>query len=223
MSSVRVYLFDIDGTLVDSPKSVGRLAFEEALQSVAGLSQGLDGVTLHGNTDPGILADAWQAHFGRLPTEDEAGAVLAEYLRNLGRYARKPDAIRLLPAVSECLERLEQSGHVVGLATGNLEQGARIKLEAVGLWARFAFGGFGSDASDRTELVLAGLRKAELHAGRSFSPSDFWVVGDTPRDIMAAHRAGVRCIAVATGIHPEEELDAAGAEITIPTLAEFPE
>ena len=87
----------------------------------------------------------------------------------------------------------------VGLGTGNLERGARIKLESTGLNMYFSFGGFGSDSEDRTEVLRMGHRRAEALRNDRIAPNQVYIVGDTLLDIQAARRAGFRIIAVATG------------------------
>jgi phosphoglycolate phosphatase-like HAD superfamily hydrolase len=123
--------------------------------------------------------------------------------------------------VHETLDRLESQGATIGLATGNLVDGARIKLTRGDLWRRFAFGGFGSDAADRAELVRIAIRRGVERAGRSFMRDEIWVIGDTPKDVAAAHAAGARCLGVATGWYDQEQLRDAGADLVHPTLAEW--
>jgi phosphoglycolate phosphatase len=125
------------------------------------------------------------------------------------------------PAVHETLDLLEKRGETIGLATGNLEAGARIKLQRGDLWQRFAFGGYGSDASARADLVRVAIERGCVRAGRRFMRDEIWVIGDTPKDIAAAHAAGARAVAVATGWYKLEDLVAAGADDAHPTMAEW--
>src|SRR5262249_8185346 len=119
------------------------------------------------------------------------------------------------------LRFLEGRGRCIGLATGNLEAGARIKLTRGDLWHRFPFGGFGSDASERAELVRVAIRRGQSRLGRTLSRSEGGVIGDTPRDVAAAHAAGAQAVAVATGGHSLDELRASGAEAVYPTMGEW--
>src|SRR5207302_8309919 len=129
----------------------------------------------------------------RSPTEEEAEAVLSAYVRHLeGEVAT--GGYHIKPAVEETLTRLESHDCVVGLATGNLEAGARIKLSRGDLWRRFSFGGFGSDAGDRAQLVRVAVSRGQAQAGRHFSPEEIWVIGDTPTVVAAAHAAGARAV-----------------------------
>jgi phosphoglycolate phosphatase-like HAD superfamily hydrolase len=210
-------LFDIDGTLIGGDGS-GRRAFERACSDVMGIAGALDHLRLDGMTDPLILESIFAHHHGRAPTESETKQILDLYLAHLegevaaGKYHVKP-------AVHETLDRLESLHATIGLATGNLEAGARIKLQRGALWHRFGFGGFGSDAAERAELVRIGIRRGFERAGRSFPRHEILVIGDTPKDIAAAHAAGATAIGVATGWYQLEDLRAAGADAAYDTMA----
>ena len=106
---------------------------------------------------------------------------------------------------------------MLGLATGNVEAGARIKLERGGLNGYFSFGGFGSDSEDRTEVVAAAARRASA-LGASATPDRTFVIGDTPRDVLAGKAAGFRTIAVGTGNYSTEALRVTGADLVIEDL-----
>jgi phosphoglycolate phosphatase-like HAD superfamily hydrolase len=210
-------LFDIDGTLISGDGS-GRRAFERACLEVLGIEGALVELRLDGMTDPLILDHVAERRLGRAIADEEAARVYAAYVGYLeGELARSRYVIH--DGVEEALGWFERGGATIGLATGNLRDGARVKLERGGLWHRFAFGGFGSDARERAELVRIGIRRGEERARRRFAREEILVVGDTPKDIAAAHAAGATAIAVATGSYDEETLRAAGADQVWPTLA----
>jgi phosphoglycolate phosphatase len=221
MSGPVLYLFDIDGTLIGSPRGVGRRALEQACNDACGLVGAMQGIVLHGNTDPSILEEAFLARLGRPPTEAEAESVMSAYLKRLEVELAPEGSVRMMPQVEETLAALTARGHTMGLATGNIQAGARLKLERVGLWRHFPFGGFGSDAPARAELVRVAIARARQRSGVAFTADAIWVIGDTPRDIAAAHAAGVRAIGVATGPHDVDALQAAGADRVFPTLEPF--
>lgn len=199
----------------------GRRAFDRACFEVLGIERALDGVALHGNTDPLILDEACSRGLGRGPSAGEAEQVMARYLERLEEELRRPGAVRVLPSVTEVLDRLAGRGAQIGLATGNVEGGALRKLRAAGLWERFAFGGYGSDSGERAELIGVAIERAERHGGRAIERREVAVIGDTPRDVHAARTAGVRAVGVATGIHDAAALAAAGADEVHETLATF--
>jgi phosphoglycolate phosphatase-like HAD superfamily hydrolase len=124
---------------------------------------------------------------------------------------------RVLPGILELLEELSSGADVMlGLATGNVELGARVKLARGNLNRFFAFGGFGSDSESRVSLVLRAAELAASRRGREFVPADVFVIGDTPRDIEAARDAGFNAVGVATGHYSIEDLAGPGVCLAIP-------
>jgi len=213
-----LYLFDLDGTLMTSDSS-GKRAFERACRIVLGVESALATITLHGNTDPLILDEACRASLGRPPSATETRDVLKSYLDFLADELARPNVVSVLPGVESALASLESRGAWIGLATGNVADGARLKLTAAGLWHRFRFGGFGDDDAERAGLVRVAIRRAEALAGRPLP--QVTVIGDTPRDVAAAKAVGARAVAVATGMHSVDALRAAGADEVHETLATF--
>jgi phosphoglycolate phosphatase-like HAD superfamily hydrolase len=108
----------------------------------------------------------------------------------------------------------------VGLGTGNVREGARIKLERVGVHHHFRFGGFGNDAEARPEVIRLGAERGAAELGVPLAECRVVVIGDTPRDVHAAASIGAECIAVATGSYSVEELQASGARHTFPDFSE---
>jgi phosphoglycolate phosphatase-like HAD superfamily hydrolase len=214
-----LYLFDIDGTLIGGDGS-GRRAFERACHEVLGVEHALSHIRLDGMTDPLILEAAFAEHAGRAPTDAERQTIFDTYVQYLEDEVAR-GLYHVKPAVDDTLRFLEARDACLGLATGNLEAGARIKLTRGDLWRRFAFGGFGSDAGDRAELVRVAIRRGQSRLGRTLSRHEVVVVGDTPKDVAAAHAAGAVAVAVATGGHTLDELHACGAEAVYPTLSEW--
>jgi phosphoglycolate phosphatase-like HAD superfamily hydrolase len=216
-----LFLWDIDGTLL-SCGGAGLRALERACRDLHDLDRAGHGVTLAGNTDHQICHDLFQLHLGRTPEETEIQTLLDRYLVHLEEEVAASAAYRVMPFVEATLSALEQAGHLHGLCTGNIAEGARIKLERGNLWRHFPFGGFGSDAVARADIVARAIERGCAAAGRRLSPREVLVVGDTPRDVAAAHANGVRCIAVATGSYDTDALRATGAELVIETLEEVP-
>jgi phosphoglycolate phosphatase-like HAD superfamily hydrolase len=215
-----LYLFDIDGTLV-SGDGAGRRAFERACREVLGVDGALVGLKLDGMTDPLILEHVFATHLRRAGTADESRRVLERYVEHLGPEVAR-SAYRVLDGVHDVLALLEQRRCAIGLATGNLREGARIKLERGDLWRRFSFGGFGSDAGERAELVRVGIARGRAILGeRTLAREQIVVIGDTPKDVAAAHAAGAFAVGVATGSHTVEQLRASGADEAYPTLRQW--
>ena len=126
---------------------------------------------------------------------------------------------KIKPGVKEALDLLRTMEMPLGLLTGNLEGGARIKLGPFRLNEYFIDGAFGSDHEDRDELLPIAIEKFS-RKGFSFIPKECIVVGDTPRDVRCAKVHGARCIAVATGPYSKEDLLATDADIVLDSLIE---
>ena len=123
---------------------------------------------------------------------------------------------KVLPGILEFLEKMHARDDVLtGLATGNIEVGARIKLERARLNTYFPFGGFGSDSYHRSELVLEAWRAAMKWSQTEIQPGETFVIGDTPLDIAAGRKAGFRTVGVATGHYSVEQLQVSGADLVI--------
>ena len=120
------------------------------------------------------------------------------------------------------LRRLVDEGCLVGLVTGNVEAAAHIKLARGGLNRFFSFGGYGSDSNDRVEVTKKALERARFVSGETLDMGACVGVGDTPRDVDAAHGAGIRSVAVATGNYEPATLADAGADFVLGTLGEWP-
>jgi len=201
-----ILLWDIDGTLMSS-SGAGRRAIERTFAARFGRHDVLD-FPFDGLTDPVIFRRGLLGLGLDERAADAAMAPLVEvYLEHLQLACAAPDGFRVHDGISECLGRLAGlAGFAVGLGTGNIERGARIKLGRVGLDHHFAFGGFGSDHGDRPSLLAIGAERGATHLGRARSECRVVVIGDTPKDIAAARAIGADCIAVATGSYSIERL-----------------
>jgi len=210
----RVLLFDVDGTLVHAG-GAGRRALDRVMTAELGSIDGaLAELRLDGMTDRLIVREVLAA-IGRPFDRDLCDRLLAAYVEVLREEIRGP-GFEVLPGVTELLEELSAGGAVVGLCTGNVTEGARIKLGHGGLdrffeWGPQAIAGFADDGEARELLVRAALDRASHRLGRPVEPSEVLVIGDTPRDVTAAQAHGVPVLAVATGRYRAEELRAAGA------------
>ena len=211
-----LYLFDIDGTLVDTG-GAGMAALKEATREIFG-HEG-PALDLAGSTDLGIIANI-HSHFAVEHTRARFDTYLEVYLARLDwNLAHGGFPGRVHDGVANLLAEL--TGHpdaTVGLLTGNAAAGAAAKMRHFGLAGHFPFGAYGCDHADRNLLGPIALERASAHAGRSFSPGETWVIGDTPKDIACAHAIGARCLAVATGGFSVDELAAYGADQVVESL-----
>jgi phosphoglycolate phosphatase-like HAD superfamily hydrolase len=219
-----LYLFDIDGTLLLSG-GAGSRALDRAFQQRFGLPGAMRSIDPSGKTDTIILEELFAVALGRAPTAAELDEMIALYLPLLAAELVDSPGFRIMPSAIETLDFLAGRGNglILGLATGNVREAARLKLERAGLWPRFALGGFGCDHRERPRLVERAIERACAHSGvASLDPNQVVVVGDTPLDIHAARACGVRAVAVATGFAARSDLAACAPDAVLDTLAELP-
>jgi phosphoglycolate phosphatase-like HAD superfamily hydrolase len=216
--AAKLVLFDIDGTLVDSG-GAGARALSRAMEELTGIRDGLQGIELAGKTDPQIVREGLQ-RWGLPWTDGLPAAVLNRYLVRLREEVARGGG-HVKPGVREILVRLGKApGTHLGLLTGNVEEGARIKLEPFDLNSFFPLGAFGSDHEDRNRLIpVAARRFMERHQAR-IPHERCLVIGDTPRDVACARVHGSRCIAVATGSYSMARLEETGADLVTADLSD---
>jgi phosphoglycolate phosphatase len=214
-------LFDIDGTLI-STDGAGMRAFRSAIYDVFGI-QIEKGITRpDGKTDPLILKEVLQYYKSSdLSSDDSRNKVFSkylEYLKSEMMQARESGRVQILPGVKSLLDALDsQTDFEVGLATGNLEDGARIKLEYAGLDGYFHYGGFGSDSEDRTMLTQIGIQRGMERVSPASVHGSF-VIGDTPFDVEHGRAAGAGVISVASGRYDMGHLSACNPDLVLSDL-----
>jgi phosphoglycolate phosphatase len=215
---MHVCLFDIDGTLLASG-GAGKAAMERALCEEFGVELSAERVPYSGRTDRAIGRDLLGVH-GLPATTENWQRLAAGYLRRL------PDTLnrhqgRVLPGIAALLQQLAvRTDVVLGLLTGNIRDGARLKLGHYGLYDHFAFGGFGDHHLDRDDVAREALDVARQHLNGSVRLERIWVIGDTPLDIRCARCIGVRVAAVGTGWHSLDELAAEQPDLLLPDLSD---
>ncbi|HLM25525.1 MAG TPA: HAD family hydrolase [Thermoleophilaceae bacterium] len=216
---VRLVLWDIDGTLVDTAGH-GATAFADAFRAVFGRPpEGM--VPMAGRTDHEI-ALAILERSSVTDGESHLPAMWRELATALnGKQQVIRDDGRALPGAEAVLQELSRrEGVLQSLLTGNIEANAATKLGAFGLdrWLDLGIGGYGSDGGVRSGLVEVALGRARELRGVELTPADVVLVGDTPLDVAAGHAAGVRVVAVASGYSSEDDLRAAGPDLVLEDL-----
>lgn len=213
-----VLLFDIDGTLITTG-GAARAALEDAIAGFIGADGFEAAFSFGGMTDRAIMRRALQ-QAGRDCDEPTIDALIERYLAGLEDSLARAATYRVHEGVREVLDSAQPLDHVsVGLGTGNVEAGARLKLAPVDLNTYFAFGGFGCDAEERPALIRRGAERGALRLGLPLDACRVVVVGDTPKDVDAAHANGFECVAVATGGASADELEGSRPEWLFATLA----
>jgi len=202
---MKLLLFDIDGTILLT-NGAGTRAANRAFEKIYGHGDAMAGIDAAGKTDPLILREMFGNGLSRDYTEAEAEEFYGEYVVFLeDEVERSP--IEIMPGITHLIEKLSsREDLVLGIATGNIERGARIKLRRAGLDRHFRAGGFGSDSWNREELVRVAIRRAKslLTNGNDFEK--IYVIGDTPHDIIHGRASGAVTVAVATGRYSSGEL-----------------
>jgi len=219
---MRLVLFDIDGTLI-TDGGAARNAYGAALERVYGYDGDLTRYDFSGRTDPQITSMVLR-DFGldddviasRMPQLWEV------YLAGLAENAT-PDRVRELPGVRTLLDALSARDDILlGLLTGNIERGARIKLTPPSLNRYFAFGAFGSDAADREELPPIAVERASRLEHHPFRGREVVIIGDSIYDIRCGIPHDATSIAIASGKTPAEMLRAEHPHYFFETAEETP-
>lgn len=212
-------LFDIDGTLVWGGPA--KDAFHAAMLEVFGTAGSIESHDFSGKTDPQIARELLTgAGFTRDRIDEGLGSLWDRYLSGL-RDGLVDRPMHTLPGVVELLDALDRIPEAaLGLVTGNIAAGARLKLGSVDLHERFRVGGFGSDDEVRNHLPGIAIERARATWRVDFDPDRVVVVGDTPLDVECGKVEGTRTVAVATGRWAFDDLARAGADHTLHDLSD---
>lgn len=215
----RLVLFDIDGTLVTT-EGRAAAALRKAMEQVLGVPISSEGYSFSGKTDPRIVLELSEnAGLPRSLVRHRLDEVFSRYLEILEDHMPPGSAVAL-PGTRSLLDRLADHGGVtLALLTGNVREGAALKLRSAGFPELFPFGAFGSDHEDRNRLVPVAWERALAATGKQFGPEETVVVGDAEADILCARAVGARVVAVATGWTPRERLAALSPDALLDSLA----
>jgi len=218
--SVRLVLFDIDGTLV-STGGAGIKAFGEAFEAAFGVVNATAKIKFAGRTDYSLFRELCQRNgVGHTPENRES--FFSHYLRLVDSHLDTnkggpfPGVVRLLDDLA-----VLPDAPVLGLLTGNIREGAKRKLGAYGLWDRFALGGFSDDDEDRNLIAAAAAAKGSEYLERKLEGLEVVVIGDTSRDIACGKHIGARTVGVATGGATLEALQACEPDWAVADLTQL--
>jgi phosphoglycolate phosphatase len=203
---MELVLFDLDGTILLSG-GAGARAVNRACEKIHGIANVMDEIMPDGKTDIAILREIFKiVEKDFLP--DQIDCLFREYLLFLKDEVANSLEYRVMPGIPELIKALsEREDIIIGIATGNIEEAALIKLERSDLGDYFKFGGFGSDFESREELIRIAIERGKLFLNREREFERVFVIGDTPLDIIHAREAGAKTVAVATGSYSVSDLE----------------
>jgi len=215
---IKAVLFDIDGTLIHTG-GVGVKAFARAFSSEFGAHEGTERMKFSGRTDVSLVRE----FFGMQKIEaspENFTRFFTAYLRWLGEMIPgcQGGACRGVPEFFSAIEARPQPP-AIGLLTGNIRHGARIKLQRFNLWEKFPFGAFADDHEDRDHIAIVARERSSQHLGRPLRGEEILVIGDTPFDIRCARAIEAKVIAVGTGNFTAEELQQHKPDWAVPDLS----
>lgn len=212
-----VVLFDIDGTLIHSA-GAGRSALDRALSQEFG-HPSTAAIELHGRTDRGIARNIFR-QFAIEETEENWNRFRTAYLAALPEcLAERPGTV--LPGVFELLEHLAaRPGTAIGLLTGNVREGARLKLGHYGVEVPFDIGGFGDRHHERDDVAREAWAAVRQELGERARADRVWVIGDTPHDVTCARAINAKVVAVCTGGFSVTELASSQPDFLVDDLTQ---
>jgi HAD superfamily hydrolase (TIGR01509 family) len=196
------FLFDLDGTLVDTVYQhvvAWRVAFE-----TMGIELAVWRIHRRVGMSGGLLAHALARETGRAIGED----VAAELQRlHTEAYTRQVGQIRALPGARELLAHLSRARIPFAIATSSRLESAAPAIALLGIRGRVPLVTREdvAHAKPDPDLFLAAAAKLGVDIESS------WVVGDSVWDLLAARRARALGIGLLSGGYGEDELHEAGA------------
>lgn len=215
-------IFDVDGTLLSTGGAGGR-AWDRAAKRLYGEPADITEFTDTGMTDTEVGGEVFKYVHHREPSEEELQRLLGTYLWFIPDEVQASEGYHVLDGVRETLQAIRDAGIPLGIVTGALEPACHVKLGRGQLNGYLDFGGFGTDAPHRKEIVEAAIRRAGEWAGRELDPAECYVVGDTPKDVEAAHAVGAVGVAVASHKYDRDQLAESRPEFLLDDLTEpFP-
>lgn len=197
--------FDLDGTVIDSTEAIVDAFFH----TFRALEEDLPPRDRVVDTIGHTLEDQFKLLCGRDPAE--CAAIYRAHYRDICLAKT-----RLLPGAAACLDRLRAAGLRLGFATSKRREYASVILEHLGVLDRFTSRIGPEDVTHpkpHPEALEVSLARLGVQA------DEMVFVGDMHFDVLAARRAGVRCLCVTTGYAGRAELEALEPEAVFDDLA----
>lgn len=208
--------FDINGTLIERDARTD-IPYCDAIDEYLGVKNGMNGVDTSARSDKDVFLEVIEK-FNRTFSEDLWNGFMEIYEKHLSKF-KDSDIWRDNVDCIKFLEKLSNTEHLLSMITGELEIGAKYKLEKVGIWKYFSTGGFGEDGLRRFDIADTALTKAHGVVGNDYDR--IMIIGDTVLDIQTARHLGATSVAITTGSHSREKLSAEKPDYLIDTFSEL--
>lgn len=212
-----IILFDIDGTLLTVDSKYNRSHLRRILDELEINYPNMETDSFSGRTDHDIFTSFLVNHDFDDSLYQEFKIRYLSYLKNV--LLAKKERVKRHDHIEEALEFFFDGDFICGLLTGNYPQAAQIKLNAADIHRDFPFGAFGEFERDRNKLPQLAINEVQKIYDFILDPARFLILGDTPRDIICANNAGMKCVAVTTGKYDREELAEHDPDLIIDSLA----
>lgn len=205
----KTILLDFDGTFFDTVEGITKSA-HYALEK-HGISVPAEELRFFAGPP---LVETFKTHFDVSDEQAEAlGAAFRERYIPVGMYEASP-----FEGMVELIEELRQAGRTVAITTMKPLFMAEAILERAGMTGLFdaVYGSPNTGVEDPKEKIISAAM-----TGLSALPGETIMVGDTKYDIIGAHLAGIKAIGVCYGYAAENELEDAGADVMVDTVAQL--
>lgn len=214
----KLVLFDLDGTLINAG-GAGKTALTKSIKILYGKEPKFEASLIAGRTDTENFALVYELVKGKKATKTEIKKIHQKYLELLPQEvqnSKKNKKYKVMTGAKKLLEILSKNKNIIlGIGTGNIEEGASIKLAPSGLDKYFVVGGYGEDGKNREEMLQAAVKRAEKKFKTKFTPEQVFVVGDTHRDVLAAKACNFHSAAITSGFGTPCQLRGAAAELEV--------
>ena len=216
---MKLFLFDIDGTLI-SPGPAARMAINQAIENFTGMPPDLQIKNVAGLTDRLIVKNALIKADRESDAAEAIDGIITNYLELFEKTYHQSDGAFVYEDSIDLVNKVKTKNFPIGLLTGNVKRGAKIKLGKFGLMEHFKFGAFGDDGATRNDLPPVAQKIAKDTLGISFSFRDIVLVGDTREDALAAKTNGCQSIVVCRRKEWYDDIVNAGADLVVDSLSD---